>query len=186
MKRILCIGDSNTWGYDPRSYIGERYPEGVYWTDRLPGWLASNAGINGSTVPDDWDYAETDLWLRAGPYDVITVMLGTNDLLLGWQPAEIADKMEPYLRHIQAKAGTAALLLLAPPPSRHGSQAHIEALLTRTRQLCSLYASLAAKLQILFADAGQWSVELAFDGVHFTPEGHAAFAEGLAKVLATL
>ena len=26
MKRILCFGDSNTYGYDPRSYFGSQYP----------------------------------------------------------------------------------------------------------------------------------------------------------------
>ena len=34
-KRILCLGDSNTYGYDPRSYVGGRYPETVRWTGRL-------------------------------------------------------------------------------------------------------------------------------------------------------
>ena len=38
--RIICFGDSNTWGYDPRSYIGEQYPRNVRWQGRfaaLPG-----------------------------------------------------------------------------------------------------------------------------------------------------
>lgn len=29
MKKILCYGDSNTWGYVPGT--GERYPEDVRW-----------------------------------------------------------------------------------------------------------------------------------------------------------
>src|SRR5699024_1386873 len=33
--RIICFGDSNTWGYDPRSYIGEQYPRNVRWQGRL-------------------------------------------------------------------------------------------------------------------------------------------------------
>lgn len=32
-KRILCIGDSNTWGYIPGS--GERYEKNVRWTESL-------------------------------------------------------------------------------------------------------------------------------------------------------
>ena len=34
-----------------------------------------------------------------------------------------------------------------------------------------------------FADAGAWSVSLAHDGVHFTEQGHRAFAAGLWEVL---
>ena len=26
-KRIICIGDSNTYGYDPAAFGGARYPD---------------------------------------------------------------------------------------------------------------------------------------------------------------
>ena len=32
-------------------------------------------------------------------------------------------------------------------------------------------------------EPGEWGVALIFDGVHFSPEGHAAFAEGLGRTL---
>ena len=38
MKKILCYGDSNTWGYDPRKTTPEvmaRYEDTVRWTGRL-------------------------------------------------------------------------------------------------------------------------------------------------------
>ena len=33
--KLACLGDSNTWGYDGRSYWGERFPREVRWTGRL-------------------------------------------------------------------------------------------------------------------------------------------------------
>ena len=30
-RRLLCYGDSNTYGYDPRSYLGGRYPDSIRW-----------------------------------------------------------------------------------------------------------------------------------------------------------
>ena len=33
--RLLCYGDSNTYGCDPRSPRGGRYPIQVPWTGRL-------------------------------------------------------------------------------------------------------------------------------------------------------
>ena len=33
--RVLCFGDSNTYGYDPRSYLGGRYDAGSRWMDLL-------------------------------------------------------------------------------------------------------------------------------------------------------
>ena len=59
-------------------------------------------------------------------------------------------------------------VLLAPPPMQRGRQR---------------YRALAEKRGCFFADAGDWDVELLFDGVHFSPLGHAAFARGLAKAL---
>lgn len=76
--KILCIGDSNTYGYDPRSYLGDRYPAEVRWTDRLGDCETINCGVNGMTVP-----RESSRYIgliRINEPDLITVMLGTNDL----------------------------------------------------------------------------------------------------------
>ena len=34
--RLLCCGDSNTYGYDPRSFFGDRYPKESHWVDNKP------------------------------------------------------------------------------------------------------------------------------------------------------
>ena len=36
---------------------------------------------------------------------------------------------------------------------------------------------------ICFGDAGDWNIPMAYDGVHFTEQGHRAFAAGLLEVL---
>ena len=38
-------------------------------------------------------------------------------------------------------------------------------------------------LGIRFADAGKWDIPLSYDGVHFTEQGHKAFAAGLLEEL---
>lgn len=51
-KRIICIGDSNTYGYDPAAFGGARYPDGVRWTSRLgSAWDIQNLGENGREIP---------------------------------------------------------------------------------------------------------------------------------------
>ena len=52
--RLLCFGDSNTYGYDPRSYFGSRYDAANRWVDLLAaktGWELLNAGQNGREIP---------------------------------------------------------------------------------------------------------------------------------------
>ena len=43
--------------------------------------------------------------------------------------------------------------------------------------------ALAERLGIRFADAGTWGIPLAYDGVHFTEQGHKNFAAGLLEEL---
>ena len=46
-----------------------------------------------------------------------------------------------------------------------------------------MVARLAERLGIRFADAGTWNIPLAYDGVHFTEQGHRTFAAGLLEEL---
>ena len=49
--------------------------------------------------------------------------------------------------------------------------------------LAKQYQVLSERLGIRFADAGEWNIPLAYDGVHLTEEGHRAFAEGVIEYL---
>ena len=88
--RILCFGDSNTYGYIPDG--SGRYSEDIRWTGLLQKKLASEA-----TVIEEGLCGRTTVFqdeLRAGrrgsellpvlleshyPLNLVTVMLGTND-----------------------------------------------------------------------------------------------------------
>lgn len=39
MKKVLCFGDSNTWGYNPSTK--DRFPKEIRWTGILQGKLGS-------------------------------------------------------------------------------------------------------------------------------------------------
>ena len=44
---VICFGDSNTYGYDPRGYFGGRYDADSRWVDILAtetGWAICNMG----------------------------------------------------------------------------------------------------------------------------------------------
>ena len=104
-------------------------------------------------------------------------MLGTNDLLRGYSAEASCSRMEAFLRYIQPKCGE--ILLIAPPPMKRGAWVTEENLIAESVKLAEAYQALSLRLGIAFVNAGQWNVELTFDGVHFTEEGHRAFAEGL-------
>lgn len=188
MKRILCFGDSNTFGYDPRSFFGSQYDADVRWTGLLQqrGWEVANCGQNGLSIPRAPQFPAVAELLRGVGADVVTVMLGSNDLLNGATADEAAARMEALLRCMAQHAGNARLLLIAPPPMRFGDWVQTQALIDESERLGGLYRELAERLNVAFADALAWGVALTFDGVHFSPEGHTAFAAGLFERLKTL
>ena len=130
-KRILCIGDSNTWGYIPGS--GERYEKNVRWTGKLAQTLGENyevieEGMNGRTTAFTdkiepgtaaLDYLYPCL-ISQFPLDYIIVMLGTNDtktrygvntVEIGYGLDEVLLKIEETCRR---KSQTPEKIVIAP------------------------------------------------------------------------
>jgi len=154
---VICFGDSNTYGYDPRGYFGGRYGADCRWVDILAaetGWTISNMGQNGREIPVAAPAFPDDT-------DLLIVMLGTNDLL--------QDRSK--------------ILLIAPPPMAMGEWVPSPQLIEESRTFARLCQALAERLGIRFADAGKWDISLAYDGVHFTEQSHKAFAAGLLEEL---
>ncbi len=180
--RILCFGDSNTYGYDPRGFFGDRYGAGDRWVDLLEkqtGHECINAGANGREIPHN-PYA-LQLLDEHAPVDIFLVMLGTNDLLQGASAKEAAARMETFLTPLLPHCKK--ILLVAPPPMKRGAWVPTDELVAESIHLAEEYKLLAEKLNIPFVDTRHWNIKLTFDGVHFTEEGHHTFAENLRKEL---
>lgn len=165
---IICYGDSNTWGYDPRSFLGDRYdrpwPE---YLGELTGWEVRNSGSCGREIPR-----------RAVNFpknaDLILVMLGTNDLLQGATAETAGERMANFLATLDRER----VLLLSPPPMSPGEWTN-EALIRESEKLGRVYGDLAENFRIRFVDPAPWAIPMAYDGVHFTEAGHHIFAERL-------
>ncbi len=188
--RLICFGDSNTWGYDGRSYLGERFPPDVRWTGRLAaltGVELANLGENGREIPHTpsaLTAAEAEL-RREGCADWLLVMLGGNDLLqdASLTAADVAARMEAFLLRAAALPSLAAArrLLIAPPPMVPGAWVPAGRLIEESSRLAAEYSRLADRLDIDFLDCGP--LPLAYDGIHFTEEAHARLADSLRRRL---
>lgn len=185
----MCFGDSNTYGYDPRSYLGGRYSKSIRWTGRLEadGWEVFNLGENGRSIPRlDFEMEAVARSVQKAQPDILAVMLGSNDLLQrpGLAAGVCGERMERFLTAFLGKASV--ILLIAPPSMEPGNWVPDERLLIESRRLADCYKELARRLNIHFADAGAWNVELTYDGVHFSESGHRAFTDNLLKVLTAM
>ena len=174
---VICFGDSNTYGYDPRGYFGGRYDADFRWVDILAaetGWTVCNMGQNGREIPSAAPAFPDDT-------DLLIVMLGTNDLLQGRSPEQAAERLERFLSGIPLDRSK--ILLIAPTPMTLGEWVPSPQPIDDSRAFARLCQALAERLGVRFADAGKWDISLAYDGVHFTEQGHKNFAAGLLEEL---
>ncbi|MFQ8982857.1 MAG: GDSL-type esterase/lipase family protein [Evtepia sp.] len=164
---LLCYGDSNTYGFDPRSYFGGRYPAEVRWTHRLAqatGWTVHNAGENGREIPRRaWELQ--DLLRRAADADLVTLMLGGNDLLQGppFAAEDAAARMDACLTALLTQRAPSTVLLVSPPPLCLGAWTNA-ALCRQAARLAPCYRALAVKREVAFADAGAWGWSCSLTG----------------------
>jgi lysophospholipase L1-like esterase len=197
MKRIICFGDSNTYGYDPRSFLGGRYPKKVRWVDRLAeatGLKCINLGFNGRSIPESEQTIRDAVDSIAAALDgdgdnALWVMLGSNDLLLTPHvtAARVASKMKGFIEAVQhsglCRKANLDILLIAPPGMELGDWCPDEATREESLRLGDAYRVLAQNLGIRFVDLCGEGLPLCFDGVHLTEEGHRLLAEKLAAWL---
>ncbi len=196
MKRILCYGDSNTWGYVP--VTGDRYSPEVRWPMQLQKNLGNEywiieEGLSGrTTVLHDpiepyrcgIDYLLPCLMTHK-PLDVVIIMLGTNDTKqrFSLSAAEIATGMEQLIRTVQASEcgpnnAAPKTIILAPPliakevedPSFFGAA-------EKSRHIAIEYKAVAKAYQCGFLDTGSHITAGGADGVHLTAEQHGQLAE---------
>lgn len=186
MKKLIFFGDSNTYGYDPRVFLGGRYPEDLIWTSIVQDALADefeviNEGQNGRTLPSNNSFIFKKLVADTAPDDYMVMMLGTNDILLVATPDAAApvQAIEQNLAYIDANC-KGHFILIAPP---YISDIYPD--LREYHDCCvemnSRFLEIAEHYNIPAFDASTWNVPMGSDGVHFSVEGHRIFAEKFLK-----
>ena len=182
--KIICYGDSNTYGYDGDSAFGGRFPETERWPELLGTMLGCevyNCGLNGRRVPRFQRSLEADLALlnRQGDRALVIVMLGTNDILAEAEAAETAAHMRTFITALTAAMPESAVLLCAPPAVEAGDGAFERACF----ELADAYAELSDELGLIYVNTLGWQIPTGGDGIHFSARGHRLFAMKLGQTL---
>ncbi len=213
-KRILCFGDSLTWGWVPiiEGQPTTRYPFHERWTGAMAsslgdGYEIIEEGLSARTTAVD---DPTDPRLNGSnylpsalashlPLDLVIVMLGTNDTksYLGRTTYEIATGAGMLLGQIAGSVGgfgsvypAPKALLMAPPPlapmPHPFFQAMFEGAHEKTKELATQYESLTDFLHIDFLNAGDHITTDGVDGIHLTAESNITLGLAVADKVRTL
>jgi lysophospholipase L1-like esterase len=200
IKRILCYGDSNTWGYDP--VTKDRFDDETRWTRVLGRALGCDyevieEGLCGRTTV--WDdpiegYKNGREYLvpcleSHRPLDVVVILLGTNDLKKWFRLSvgEIAQGAGVLVSLVQGsltgRKGKAPLvLLLAPPPTTTLTDyAEIfEEAENKSHEFAMHYGRVAQELGCAYMDSGAIIVSSPIDGIHFEAGEHRKLGKAVA------
>ncbi len=206
--RILCYGDSNTWGYISGSNH-QRYGNDERWTKILSKLLGSSfeiieEGLNSRTLISDdtrpgkegkngYEYLIPCLDTH-DPIDLVIVMLGTNELkaVYNKNAKEVGEIFEKYFvktilnRKSQFKDSYPSLLIVAPPVVNEYQDAckvndkYLGAT-QKSKQLNDIYKEIAQKYNCEFLS--NQGLETGMDGVHLTKESHKKLAEKLEDII---
>lgn len=205
MKRIVCFGDSLTWGYDPEKRV--RFGEDIRWTQVLQKQLGKEytvieEGQNGRTIATE-DPAEGEknglkylgpCMESQSPFDLLIIMLGINDCKrkFAYSAMDIAGEMQIMLEKVQAYnhfrcKDAFKVLLIAPPPvseaigkSWLGDSFGYENARKVSLELAQWYKTLAGMYDCDYLDAAQYVQVSDADGIHMDAENQ----KKLGKVIA--
>jgi lysophospholipase L1-like esterase len=211
MPNLMCFGDSNTHGTPPIVTRGvyARFDTATRWTCVAaralgPSWHLAEEGLPGRTAQYDDPVMGAHMNGRTGlrialethgPLDVMTLMLGTNDVKTRFATtpeivaAGIAGLLDVALSmEMQARHSGFKILLICPPPVVETGPIKVEFWggAARSQALAPLLADLAQSRGVGFLDAGRVIEVSPVDGVHFDEAAHAKLGAAVAEAVAQL
>ena len=195
--RVLCLGDSNTWGYNPAN--GTRFDEKTRWPLVLQEMLGGEyqiieEGQNGRTFNTDdhingymsGNYILQPCLKSHDPLDYFVLMLGTNDLKKSYglslkdisENAEILfEKANRYWLDIARK--TPKVLIISPPlitealfKSCFSNDFEDEKTMEKSKNMSEYLRRVSDKKGYSFLDAKNYVKVGKIDGLHLDKEGH--------------
>ena len=187
--KILCYGDSNTWGYVPnidgysKNAVMQQYDEkDCWWSDLKKDNDIIINGLCGRCI------AHENRWLKDrnasitikddiktyGNLDLIFVQLGTNDCKgeYGDSPSEITDNLQTLLKTIRSMT-SATIVVISPAIIKENNKITKRYYIggeEKSEQLDTLYKAMARSEGYIFISGKD--LEIGEDGEHLTIKGH--------------
>lgn len=208
VKKILCYGDSNTWGQQPDR--AGRYAANVRWTGVAQNLLGDDyeiieEGLGGRTVNlevpervgrNGKSYFVPCL-ISQGKLDAVVIMLGTNDLkkFFTASAGSITDGLSGLVDDIHANTDTDMPKILLISPVLIDSTAprfwefytdyYNEASDTESRKLADAIQSLCLSRDLEFLDAASCA-KAGEDGIHLDLESCKTLGSAVAENLRSM
>lgn len=202
MKKVLCFGDSNTYGFVPGKCT--RYDKNTRWTGVLQALCGSDfsiieGGCNNRTAfvdnpagVEQTGYKILPEYFTKDYFDIVVLAIGINDLQLFFRPTleEFEQGIEKLIQITKDLSPNAKIILVCPSKlDLAGIKSGVfsfqfdEISVEKSGKLSPIYKSLAEKYKCHFIDLNNIVDVSPLDGLHFSAESHKTIAENLYKNL---
>lgn len=202
MKKVLCFGDSNTYGFVPEKCT--RYDKNTRWTGVLQALCGSNfsiieGGCNNRTAfvdnpagVEQTGYKILPEYFTKDYFDIVVLAIGINDLQLFFRPTleEFEQGIEKLIQITKDLSPNAKIILVCPSKlDLAGIKSGVfsfqfdETSVEKSYHLPQIYKKLAEKHACKLVDLNEIVKVSPLDGLHFSAESHKTIAENLYKNL---
>ena len=206
MKRILCFGDSNTWGTKAdgsfsHCELDKAYPQilqnnlgGNYYviSEGMPSRTAGCDDVNKIKGNRNGAKFFPQCLISHAPVDVVILFLGTNDLKKKFEKTAefVANVLEKhyitFARNVLSKekelSSVPYFIIVCPPQIKKTSLPDYDEQSTKSSmEFDAVLLKLAKKLKCGYVS--NKSLMTGQDGIHLTEESHVFLANELAQII---
>ena len=202
-KKVVCFGDSNTWGYNAET--DGRFDDDVRWTGVLSNELGNEysvveEGLNGRTTVFEDPLNEGLSGIKhlfptimsQSPIDLLIIMLGTNDTKQRFSasPQNIADGVDRLIKKAVISnvwRKEPKILIIAPIIidekcySSHVAGGMGALCVEKSQALPALMMKCAQMNNCEFMDCNDYSKVNEIDYMHLDAESHKVFGKAVAE-----
>jgi lysophospholipase L1-like esterase len=207
-RRVLCFGDSNTWGYVPGTK-SERYPVNIRWTGVLQKLLGDNfevieEGLNsrgivkGDSRPGKEQRSAMEYILACldshDPLDFVVVCLGANELKAEFNLSaeEVGKNLEKLIQTIttrpsQFRSIVPQVIIIVPAIINEltdyaKKDGKFVGAMQKSIELKEVLSLVARENNCVLVDV-QDQLSTGVDGVHLLVESHQILSEAVSAVI---
>jgi len=202
MKKILCYGDSNTYGYNPAD--GSRFDDKIRWTALLQYNLGNDYKIIEEGICDRTGFADNDkgflfsaqrhfpkIITKSKDIDILILAIGTNDLQFKYNLTlkQIENGLEKLI--ITAKKYIRKIVLIPPVTlSEDVLEGYFNyqfdtTSISKSKKVGKIYKKLSKIYGLEIFDINEFVKPSQTDGLHYNEIGHKIIANKLTEFIKT-
>lgn len=200
MKKIICYGDSNTFGFNP--YDGSRFDENTSWTSLLQKNLEAKFEVINEGACDRTGFVNNPkgfefsaqrhfpkMLSKVGDIDILILALGTNDLQFRYSISvgAIEKGLENLIKLARVKAKN---IIIIPPVvlSEKVLEGFFnfqfdETSIVKSRKIGRIYRQIANAYHCNYFDINKFTKPSDLDGLHYDEKSHKIIADKLTELI---